>query len=310
MKRLFPYLLLLALVSEVWAEVLPPLPQTQVVKLNDHVYALLGPLELPTAENRGYMVNSAVILGEKGVILVDTGFSHEIGEHLKQAVKTITNKPVTHIINTHDHGDHVLGNNAFPGATIISSEQCKSVMEKTGYEWIGILEQTTGRTYPNTKPVVAGKGYAPGVHKQVMIDGVNLTLWVPPGSHTATDMLVYLPQDRILISGDVLENQLMPSFRDANVKNWIGTLQKIGTMQISNIIPGHGPLMQQADVKQMLNRMQTFYAGVEAGYKQGLTDGEIRKQLDLTEWKKLKYFDEFIGLDVNRTYLEVEAANF
>ena len=143
-----------------------------------------------------------------------------------------------------------------------------------------------------------------------MIDGVNLTLWVPPGSHTATDMLVYLPQDRILISGDVLENHLMPSFRDANVKNWIGTLEKIGDMKIARIIPGHGPLMQQADVKQMLGRMQTFYAGVEAGYKEGLTDSEIRMRLDLTEWKKLKYFDQFIGLDVNRTYLEVEAANF
>lgn len=310
MKHLFKCLLLLCLVPNVWAEALPPLPQTQVVKLNDQVYALVGPLELRTPENRGYMVNSAVIIGNSGVILVDTGFSHEIGEHLKQVVKTITNKPITHIINTHDHGDHVLGNNAFPDTTIISSEKCKAVMEKTGYEWIGLLEQMTGRSYPNTKPVVADKGYAPGIHKQVILQGVNLTLWVPPGSHTDTDMLVYLPQDHILISGDVLENQLMPSFRDANVKNWIGTLEKISEMQIATIVPGHGPLMQQPEVKHMLVRMQKLYAGVEAGYKQGLTDSEIRKQLDLTEWKKLKYFDEFIGLDINRTYLEVEVANF
>lgn len=310
MNRLFTFVLLVTLMPIAWAEVLPPLPQPQVVKLNDHVYALLGPLELPSPENRGYMVNSAVLVGEKGVILVDTGFSREIGEHLKHVVETITDKPVTHIINTHDHGDHTLGNIAFPEATIISSDKCKAVMENSGYEWIGLLEQMTGRSFPKTKPVVADKGYPPGTHKKIIVQGINLTLWVPPGSHTQTDMLVYLPQDRILIAGDVLENKLMPSFRDANVKNWVATLEKIGAMPISKIIPGHGPLMQQGDVKRMYDRMKQFYAAVEVGYKQGLTDSEIRQRMDLSEWKQLKYFDEFIGLNVNRTYLEVEAANF
>jgi len=298
------------LVHVAGAEAAATLPAVQVVKLNDHVYALLGPVDLPNAENHGYMANSAMIIGKHGVVLVDTGFSRAIGEHLKRAVSAITSKPVTVVINTHDHGDHVLGNSAFAGATIISSEKCKQVMGKSGYEWIDLLENMTGEKFPNTKPVVASKGYARGMHNHVKLEGIDLSLWVPPGSHTNNDLMVYLPKDRILISGDILVKEMIPSFRDANVKNWIGTLAKIGTMPIDRIIPGHGPLMDLQDAKQMQLRMQKLYAGIEAGYKQGLTDSEIRKKLDLSEWKKLKHFDDLMGTNINRTYLEVEAANF
>src|SRR5690606_28761365 len=91
-------------------------PAPKVVQVDERVYALLGPMEMPNAHNRGYMVNSTVILGAKGVILIDTGFSDEIGKHLRAQIAKITDKPVTHVINTHHHGDHTLGNIAFPEA--------------------------------------------------------------------------------------------------------------------------------------------------------------------------------------------------
>lgn len=137
-----------------------------------------------------------------------------------------------------------------------------------------------------------------------------MELWVPHGSHTPGDLMVYLPQDKILISGDILVNKIMPNFRDGQVKNWVNTLQQIGTMDLVTIIPGHGPLMHVADVLGMQKRMAGLYAGVEAGYKKGLTDSEIRKTLDLNDWRKLDHFDETMGGNINRTYLEVEAANF
>jgi len=310
MQRLILSGLFLFLFTSVVASAADAIPAAKVVRLNDHVYALLGPVDLPNAGNHGYMVNSAVIIGKAGVVLVDTGFSRAIGEHIKKTIRSITPKPVTVVINTHDHGDHTLGNIAFKGATIISSEKCKEVMGKTGYEWIGLLESMTGQTFPDTKPLVASKGYAPGMHRHVKLEGIDFSLWVPPGSHTNNDLVVYLPKDKILISGDILESEIAPNFRDANVKNWIGTLAKIQTMPISKIIPGHGPIMSMADAGKFQDRMQKLYAGVEAGYKKGLTDSEIRKSLDLSAWKKLKHFDDFMGTNINRTYLEVEAANF
>ncbi len=309
-KQLIFLTTLLWIATSAIAEVGNALPKPEVIKINTHVYALIAPIELPNKSNQGYMANSAVIIGDKGVILIDTGFSREIGEMLKTTIAGITDKPVTHVINTHDHGDHILGNIAFKDATIISSARSQATMEKSGYEWIGLLESMTGQKFPDTKPVVSTQTYKENTRTSVTLQGVDLEIWVPPGSHTANDLMVYLVKDKILIAGDILVKTMIPSFRDAHVKNWITTLQQISKLPLDNIIPGHGELMRIDEVKQLQQDMQTLYAGIEAGYKKGLMDSEVRKTLDLSAWKKRKHFDELMGGIINRTYLEVEAANF
>jgi glyoxylase-like metal-dependent hydrolase (beta-lactamase superfamily II) len=287
-----------------------PLDPPEVVKINERVYALLGPLELPTRFNQGYMANSTVIIGDKGVILIDTGFSDEIGEHLKQAVAKITPKPVTHVINTHHHGDHVLGNIAFKGATIISSEQCKKLVDETGLEWLAFLEEATQRKFPNTKPVAATVTYAQETLTELVVDGVRLVLWVPKGSHTLGDMMVYLPVEKVLVSGDILVQHITPNFQDGVVKDWVETLSQVVSLNPKTIVPGHGLLMTSVDAAAMQRRMAGLYAGVEAGYKKGLSDSEIRKTLDLEEWGKMHFFIDLMGGNINRTFLEIEAEKF
>jgi cyclase len=308
MQRLL--LLFAGLLLTAAATAAPPLPEVEVVKINAHVYALLGPLELPNKYNQGYTVNSTAIIGDQGVILVDTGFTDEVGAHLARAVARITSKPITHIINTHHHGDHSLGNAAFKNVEIISSEACKELVEKTGYEWLDTIQNATGRRFPNTAPVPATRTFKADTRSERTIHGVRLVLWVPKGSHTPGDMMVYLPDDNVLVSGDILVHNITPNFRDGNLKNWIGTLDQIVALNPKTIVPGHGPLMTSADAIAMKNRMATLYAGIEAGYKKGLSDAEIRKTLDLSEWEKLHYFDDLMGGDINSAYLEVEAENF
>ena len=287
-----------------------PLATTKVQKINDRVYALLGPLEFPSKSNQGYMVNATAIIGAKGVILVDTGFTDEIGKHLAKAIAKLTPKPVTHIINTHHHGDHHLGNIAFKDAEVISTQSCKEFVEKTGYDWIETVQAISGRKFPNTKPVPATITVAQDSRTERVIEGVKIMLWAPKGSHTPGDLMVYLPDDQVLMSGDILVNGETSIFSDAHVKSWIGTLDEIQKIDVKTIVPGHGALMTKADAAAMHQRMARFYAGVEAGYKKGLSDSEIRQTLDLSQWKKLYRFKEQIGANINRTYLEVEAANF
>lgn len=286
------------------------IPAPIVEKINDQVYALLGPVGFPSKENRGYMVNSTIIIGDKGVILVDTGFTDKIGEHLKNTIATITDKPVTHVINTHHHGDHVLGNVAFKNAQFISAEQCRELMDAADYHWIDTVERMTELKFPDTKIVLPSKVYPEETKHKVSLQGVAMELIVPDGSHTPGDIMVHLPQYKLLISGDILVKQMMPSFIDAHVKTLINTIESISKMDIKTIIPGHGPLMNMADVKAMHKRIAKLYADVETGYKKGLTDSEIRKTLDLSEWKNFTEFEGLMGIDINRTYLEIEEENF
>jgi glyoxylase-like metal-dependent hydrolase (beta-lactamase superfamily II) len=282
-----------------------------VVKINERVYALLGPMGLPSKHNQGYMVNTTLIIGEQGVILVDSGASDEVGSHLARTIAKLTPKPVTHVINTHHHGDHVLGNIVFAGAEIISSEQCREMVKKTGDEWISLMETLIGHKLPNTRAIPATVTYA-GENNKVerTIQGVKLVFWVPQGSHTVGDMMVYLPDDKVLVGGDILVNQTIPVMRDAQVRNWVSTLEKVQDFDAKNIVPGHGPLMTKDDVARLQRQMAAFYAGVESGYKKGLSDSETRKTLDVADWKKLEGFETNIGGNVNRAYLEIEQASF
>ncbi|PWB53119.1 MAG: hypothetical protein C3F18_07730 [Nitrosomonadales bacterium] len=292
-----------------WAA--PVMPQPKMAKINERVYALLGPMGQPSAHNQGYMVNSTVIIGEQGVILIDSGSSDEVGSHLLKAIAKLTPKQVTHVINTHHHGDHVLGNSVFQGAEVISSEICREMVNKTGHEWIALMEDLVGHKLPNTRPVPATVTFAgENARAERTIQGVKLLFWIPKGSHTVGDMMVYLPDDKILAGGDILVNRTIPVMRDAMVKNWLGTLEQVQSFDARTIVPGHGPLMKLEDVNRLERQMARFYAGIEAGYKKGLSDSETRKTLDVREWKKLEGFDANIGSNVSRAYLEVEQASF
>ena len=306
MRRLFLILTLLFSTAAMAASI----PATKVAKVNDRVYALLGPMELPNKKNQGYMVNSTLIIGDTGAILIDTGFTDEIGAHLAKEVAKLTRKPVKVVINTHHHGDHSFGNAAFPGAKFISSEMCRKLLIEGEGEWLGIIQGALGRKLPNTRAVPATEVYAKQTRTDVVIDGVKLTFWVPEAAHTAGDMMIWLPEDKVLVGGDITVNQITPNFRDANVKLWIETLAEVKAMPAKTIIPGHGPLMSTKAVGKMHARMAKLYSGIEAGYKAGLTDGEIRKKLDLAEWKPLHHYEEQMGGNINKAYLEIEAAAF
>ncbi len=285
----------------------PPAPET--IRLGERVFALVGLEELPDNRNQGLIGNSSLIVGDKGAILVDSGFTHEIGLRLRQAAAAITPKPITHVVNTHAHGDHFLGNTAFPEATIISSEKCKQSVSRDGQAAVALIEGLTGIRSPNTKPVPAATTFAENTKTRVTINGVQMELWVPPGSHTPGDLLVYLPDDGILVAGDVLANGVVPNFRDGNAQSWLETLGNMQPMAFTAAVPGHGRPMNKADVIAFSARMTKLYSGIEAGYKRGLSDSEIREKLDLTEWKKLRRFDE-MGMVINRIYLEIEGRNF
>jgi cyclase len=284
------------------------LPEPRAVRINERVHVLLGPIQQAGPLNRGYMINSTLIVGDKGAILVDSGGSAEVGRHLAAAVRRITDKPVTYVVNTHHHGDHYLGNVAFEGATIVSSEACRKLVLETGGEWLGIMQAAVGEPLAGTKVILAKVAYPEGRTEAVM-HGVRLVFWVPPASHTAGDLLVHLPDDKVLVAGDVLVHRVVPTMQDGVVKHWIRTLEEMQGLGVVHFVPGHGELMNAEDVAALRNAMAAFYAGVKRGFRDGRSEEAIRSSLDLSAWNKLER-SHLIGRNVNRAYLEIEADSF
>ena len=306
MQRLSALIALLALGAAAYGQTFP---EPQTLKINDRVYVLLGPIQHANRINQGYMINSTVIVGDKGVILVDSGGSDEVGRHIATAVRRITDKPVTHVVNTHHHGDHYLGNMAFEGTTFISSEMCRSMVLETGAEWLGIMERDIGRKLPGTKPLAAELTYPEGTRTETFVHGVRVVFWVPRGSHTIGDLLVHLPDDKVLVAGDVLVSRVVPTMQDGFVKNWIQTLDEIQALGVVHFVPGHGDLMTHHDVTALRDAMHGFYSRVKEGFRSGQIAGEIRKSLNLPSWDALER-SYVIGRNINRAYLEIEADSF
>jgi len=284
-------------------------PEPRVVRINQRVHVLLGPVQHANPANRGYMINSTAIVGERGVILVDSGGSADVGRHLAAAVRRITDKPVTHVVNTHHHGDHYLGNAAFEGATLISSEMCRQMVLETGDEWLKLMQRDTGLPLAGTKPLAAKLTYAEGTRTETSIHGVRLVFWVPRGSHTAGDLLVYLPDDKVLIAGDVLVSRVVPTLQDGVLKNWIGTLDEIRGLGAERFVPGHGDPMGAGEVAALRDTLARFQAGVKQGFKSGLREDQVRRTLDLSDWEKLER-SYVIGRNINRAYREAEVDSF
>ncbi len=304
--KLGAVIVLLALASPAHAQTFP---EPRTLKISDRVFVLLGPIQHANRINQGYMINSTVIVGDKGVILVDSGGSDEVGRHIAKAVRRITDKRVTHVVTTHHHGDHHLGNVAFAGAVFISSEMCRKMVLETGHEWLGIMERDIGRKLPGTKPLAAELTYPEGAKTQAVIHGVRMVFRVPAGSHTIGDLMVHLPDDKVLVAGDVLVNGIVPTLQDGFLKNWIQTLGEIQALGVTHFVPGHGDLMTPGDVTALRDALLRFHSGVKRGYRAGLSEGEIRKSLDLATWETLERA-YVIGRNINRAYLEVEAESF
>jgi glyoxylase-like metal-dependent hydrolase (beta-lactamase superfamily II) len=186
---------------------------------------------------------------------------------------------------------------------------CRKMVLETGHEWLGIMERDIGRRLPGTRPLAAEVSYAEGTRTETFVQGVRIVFWVPRGSHTIGDLMVYLPDDKVLVAGDVLVNQIVPTLQDGFVKNWIQTLEEIQTLDLAHFVPGHGNVMTRQDVAAMRNAMLRFYSDVKQGFRSGQSEVEIRKSLDLSLWKKLER-SYVIGRNINRAYLEIEADSF
>lgn len=286
------------------------LPDVRVQHINQRVYALLGPIDVPNKENLGYMNNSLVIIGDSGVILVDSGSHRAVGEHIGKAIARITPKPVTHVLITHHHGDHHLGSIAFAGAQVISSSNCAQEITDNGPGMVSWMARVTGLDLGTTKPVTPQTKVASKSRQSMRIDGVRLELIAPQTAHTHGDMMVWLPDDGVLASGDILVHAVNPNFADGNLRKWIAVVDDILKMPFKTVMPGHGALMQHGEVAEFRALLADFYQVVETIFKSGGAEADIRKKLDLPRWQKMARYEHMMGGNINHAWLEVEAENF
>ena len=288
-----------------------PMQAQQVAK---NVYAIITPTrDLPNPENRGWNSNSAFVITQDGVLLFDSGSSTDIGMALKQTIAAVTDKPVRWIINSHAHGDHWLGNAAFKDSVeqIYASDLVAKTIKVGGRSWIDLFNRMTlGAT--GESEIVPPNTYI-NESTTLNLGGTSMELFPSANSHSPGDLILWLPDQRILISGDVVYSDRMPSTNAGTLRNWIELLDQLQARQPQVVIPGHGAVTDSAGLKRLQSLLQALWQAVEEGYEAGLSDYEMLPRV--TEALS-SFASDFPGLedklkrDISHVFLQVEAASF
>ena len=245
-------------------------------KLKDNLFVL-----------RGGGGNTAVFVQAAGVTVVDTK-NPGWGQPILDKIKELTNKPVTTIINTHTHGDHVSGNVEFPATVeVVTHDNTKANMEKMAS---GNVTPGPGGK-PGTPSVLKDSG-GKGLPKQTFKDRLTLgkgadqiELYYFGRGHTNGDAFVVFPSLRVLHTGDMFAGKNIPFIDTNNGGSGVeypNTLAKLhdGVKNVDTIITGHSTQMTMNDLREYAEFMREFVGAVQAGKKAGQTVDQNRRELE------------------------------
>jgi glyoxylase-like metal-dependent hydrolase (beta-lactamase superfamily II) len=221
--------------------------------------------------------NTGIIIGDKGVVVIDAKTTQASGTEVVDAVKKLTDEPITTVILTHSDADHVNGLAGFPkGLTIIAHANNKKEQEEA--------LAAGGRGAPP-------KDYLPTklvtkTRESDTIDGVKMTLIHVAPAHTSGALAVYLPDQKMVFTGDLvttnIPDPLIHLQKHGTSQGWIDFVSALAKVDADTYVPGHGDVQTKAQIETRLKGVETKRAKIASLVKQGKSLDEIKSALGET----------------------------
>jgi len=269
-------------------------------KLSDNAYAY-------TAEGDP---NTGVIVGDDAVMVIDTQATPVMAQDVMRRIREVTDKPIKYVLMSHYHAVRVLGASAYGAEVVIASEDTRDLIVERGAQDMKSEIERFPRLFRAVETI-------PGLTWPTLTFTGRMTLWLGRlevqllqlgRGHTKGDTVAWLPQQKILFSGDLVEFGATPYAGDAYFQDWPATLDNIAALKPEKLVPGRGDALTTPEmVRDGLAGTKAFisdlYANVKAGAAAGKTLNAIYK--DTHAALKPKYgqwviFDHCMPFDVTR----------
>lgn len=342
------------LVSQTALSAQGPAPnEYAVTRVADGIYAFVYPKTSSGIVNG----NATAIIGDDGVVLVDSGQFPLTARRVIAEIRKLTDRPVRVVVNTHWHADHVLSNHeyrrAFPGVVVLAHDETRRLMQKNRERVLQLPTQGPGFAASLREALARGTrrdGTPFTAEQKAALENQSRDLNAivtelpeakldPPdrtftglvtiylGSrevrvlhlgrgNTAGDVVVYVPDARVLATGDIVVAPVPFGF-GCYPGEWLPALDKILAMDATAIIPGHGPVMRDTSYIQTLRKiLDSLRAQVQAAVKDGLSLEETRKRVDFSAFRTALVGDDallwrafqsfFVDSAVERAYKEAK----
>jgi quinoprotein relay system zinc metallohydrolase 2 len=219
----------------------------------------------------GDICNIGFIVGKQSVAVIDTGGSLAIGQQLREAISTVTKLPVSHVINTHIHPDHIFGNAAFKpdNPVFVGHAKLGDAMELRKDTYLRNNAEVLGDAFKGSEIVKPGQTVADNLEIDLGDRILKLQAW--PTAHTNTDLTVFDTSTATLWTGDLLFIERTPSM-DGDTRNWLKLLPQIKSIPAQRVVPGHGP--GTTEWKQAFDRQQQYFEVLLGDIRTAIKNGK------------------------------------
>jgi glyoxylase-like metal-dependent hydrolase (beta-lactamase superfamily II) len=276
-------------------------------RLSDHAYAY-------TAEGDP---NTGIVIGDDAVLVADAQATPVMAQDVLRRIRSVTDKPVRYVVLTHYHAVRVLGASGYAPQEVIASEDTYDLIVERGEQDM----QSEIERFPRLFQAVES---VPGLTWPTMTFRGTMTLWLGKlevklmqvgRGHTKGDTIVWLPQERTLFSGDLVEFDATPYAGDAYFQDWPRTLDALAALRPEKLVPGRGPALTDAQqIADGLASTRAFISELYAAVASGAREGKDLRAIyrDTYETLRPRYghwviFDHCLPFDVTRAYDEATA---
>lgn len=284
----------------------------ECVQVSSSAYASLQP-------DLGLGYSNSGFVDAGGGLVVDTFWDLPRTRELERMYAQIQSDPPRRLVNTHHNGDHCWGNQVFAehGTEIIGHRLCAEYFtaEASPALFVALCE-TDDETLGSLAGFVHGlrRFDFEGIEltpPTTLIDGDHIIdlggtqvelLYVGP-AHTAGDVVVHLPDEGVLFTGDVLFNQCTPIGWEGTFANWIDALHRLEALSPAVVVPGHGPVTDTEGLRGLRGYLEYVYAEARTQFDAGRTTIDACRAIDLTAY--LHWTEpERLAFQVDRAYRE------
>ncbi|WPO78315.1 MBL fold metallo-hydrolase [Flavobacterium sp. KACC 22761] len=269
----------------------------QLHKISDNVYAV-SPSTTETETTKGIpqATSAGFIVGEKGVLLIETMLNKRLYDQLYKLIRSVTPKPIVYAINTSDHGDHCFGNYLLPKETIlIQNEFCKENLSKNYENIKQFMIMLFGKDRGIEQSVYRPADLTIAVNQSIKLDlgGNKIVEIINVGTaQSPADLFVFLKDSdkNVLWAGNpfIAESPTIPWLFDGYFLEPVRNLQKIYNMIGDNdvVVPGHGRITNKKGIKYTIDYVNALKTNVEAAVKKGETLEQVKASVTMKEFDK------------------------
>lgn len=258
--------------------------------------------------------NSGVIVGDDSVMVVDAQATPVMAREVIRRIRRVTSKPIRHLVLSHYHAVRVLGASAYRAGQIIASQRTLGLIRERGRQ---DMASEIGR-FPR---LFRGADSIPGLtwpttvfrdELTIMMGRLEVRILQPGPGHTGGDTIVWVPSERVLFSGDLVEYEAGIYTGDAHLEEWPNTLDKLRALKPRALVPGRGPaLTTPAACEKAIAYTQRFVRGLYASARKGVSARKSLKEVYAMTRRKMDpdygaypIYEHCMPFDVSRAYDE------